>query len=454
MLNQRLKFRQGATSIYVVVIATLLFSVITVSFIRIIINETSKTTSDELAQSAYDSALAGVEDTKTALKRYYECADAGDAAIGDANCELVMRHIDGALAATSYDSRCDAVSRALGRIGETETKEVLVKEEYDSTARDANVVQAYTCIIIDNTPTDYRSTLGSGDTIRVIPLKAADVNSVTGVRIKWYTDEDGSADNYNYKNASNFTSLTEGTPIPPTLSAQIIQTAPSFTLSQFDNSDTANNRTNRGTVFLTPTNNNADTPHVPQSILINSNNHSYDRDLAVAPANQPSRIYCPDKNNSDARIDSAFGCVASIEIPAPIDGGNIGSISRNADTFFLVLSLPYGQPTTTFAVQLCIDEYQSGSPRGDCRYADGTEAVADFVDVQISVDSTGRANDMYSRVEARLEFRDIYFPFPEFALQATSNNEDAIKKNFYVTDNCIKVSGSGTVEPCSNTGTE
>ena len=56
------KFKKGATSIYVVVLGTLLFSVITVSFIRIIINEVTKTTNDELAQSAYDSALAGVED--------------------------------------------------------------------------------------------------------------------------------------------------------------------------------------------------------------------------------------------------------------------------------------------------------------------------------------------------------------------------------------------------------
>ena len=41
MLKMKQKFKKGATSIYVVVISTLLFSVITVSFIRIIISETA-----------------------------------------------------------------------------------------------------------------------------------------------------------------------------------------------------------------------------------------------------------------------------------------------------------------------------------------------------------------------------------------------------------------------------
>ena len=63
-------FKKGAASMYVVVIAALLFSVLTVSFIRIIVSESLRTANSELAQSAYDSALAGVEDAKTALMKY------------------------------------------------------------------------------------------------------------------------------------------------------------------------------------------------------------------------------------------------------------------------------------------------------------------------------------------------------------------------------------------------
>ena len=58
------KERKGAASLYVVIFATILFGVITLSFIRIILSESSQTSNDDLSQSAYDSALAGVEDAK------------------------------------------------------------------------------------------------------------------------------------------------------------------------------------------------------------------------------------------------------------------------------------------------------------------------------------------------------------------------------------------------------
>lgn len=451
MFKRQSKFKKGATSVYVVVIATLLFSVVTVSFIRIIINEASKTTSDELAQSAYDSALAGVEDAKTALKQYYECVDADST---EGTCERVVKALNERGFNASTTGYCDAVSEALGRISVGADQEVLVKEVYDSTnsANDENIVQAYTCVIVDNTPSDYRSTLGSGDTIRVIPLKTENPNSVTGIRILWYAEDDEQNRNYLYDSSSNkFTPLGNGnsTPVPPTLSAQIIQTAKTFTLGQFENSQGSS--TNRGTVFLVPSKQTSAINHIGQQTVIDSNNHDYSgRASATNPNNQPQLIKC-----ENSALSEVFACVASIELPSPI--ANEGTSERNGDTFFLVLSLPYGQPTTAFAVQLCTDDLEpgggNGSARGDCRKTNGEESIADFKDVQIAVDSTGRANDMYSRVEARVEFRDIYFPFPEFAIQATSQDNDAIKKNFYVTDNCISTPGNGSANPCgSDTG--
>ena len=187
------KFKKGATSIYVVVIATLLFSVVTVSFIRIIINEANNTLSDELAQSAYDSALAGVEDAKTALKQYYECVEA-DSNTG--KCATVRNAFENH--GFVDDDYCDAVSEALGRISTGEDKEVLIKEDYTSTGSDEHIVQAYTCVLVDNTPSDYLASLGDGHTIRVIPLKTQDPNSVTGVRIRWHKQENSSNFNYAY----------------------------------------------------------------------------------------------------------------------------------------------------------------------------------------------------------------------------------------------------------------
>lgn len=435
-------FKQGATSIYVVVIATLLFSVITFSFIRIIINEVAKTTSDELAQAAYDAALAGVEDAKTALKRYYECKANDEGKPED--CTNIETYIG-----NGFDdpNDCDAVSWALGRFSTSATeddgiREVLIQEQTKTGGNRESVVQAYTCVVIDNTLDDYRSTLSSGTPIRVIPLKTADANSITGLVIRWYTEDDGSLESLNYANedwfyAAGGSTSSKPLPTPPTLSATIIQTGDEFKLEDFNSS--SGSTTNRGTAILTPTQSGS-TTHVGASVLVDSNNHDYNR----SSHNSPQKIKC------QAGLSDEFACVASIELPKPI-GGTRRKSDDNEGTFFLILSLPYGNPTTTFSVQLCNDN-ETGGTRGDCKLNEGnTPSIAQFKDVQIAVDSTGRANDMYSRVEARVELSDVFFPFPEFAISATGSGEDSIKKNFYITSNCIDSTDPNNIVDCSNT---
>ena len=53
-----------------------------------------------------------------------------------------------------------------------------------------------------------------------------------------------------------------------------------------------------------------------------------------------------------------------------------------------------------------------------------------FKGVQPSIDSTGRANDQYRRVEDRVDLVNTNFPFPEAALDVSGN----LCKNFLVTD--------------------
>ena len=79
------------------------------------------------------------------------------------------------------------------------------------------------------------------------------------------------------------------------------------------------------------------------------------------------------------------------------------------------------------------------------------DTTVSFLGVQAQIDSTGRANDLFRRVEARVELIDTNFPYPEFAVQLTGDSDENIEKNFWVTRNCWS-SDEYDASECSNTG--
>ncbi|MBQ3353068.1 hypothetical protein IJG89_01835 [Candidatus Saccharibacteria bacterium] len=431
------KFKKGAASFYMVAFSTLILLIIVASFAAVIVAEVTKTSNDDLAQSAYDSALAGVEDAKLAFYNYQKCVEQGaDVAVGlnddgEITCPEIRYLVE-------KSNSCDMVGLILGRNPTEENGGVLIKED---SSGDNNMQQAYTCVKFNTSTSDYRATLSASNPLRVVKPKFdnASASEITKVKISWYNDSEQS--NFNYSNFSDsgisFKKVTDAS-VPPMISVSLIQTGPTFTLDDFEK--TVGDQTDRGTLFLVPYDNDesnlnegnetyrkADWTGETNKIGSEALRKSNDKTIK----NLPYAVNCPKSSASE------YACSATIELPEPIGG------SRNDDTFVFALSLPYGKPTTSFVLEFfCNDD---GTPCATKTISstdeDGNviteEEQTDQVSlnmVQIEIDSTGRANDLYRRVEARLEGDSDYSLSLLGPLELFSDtNATSLKKDYATT---------------------
>ena len=414
----------GAASLYIVIFTTILMGVITLSFIRIMLSEATQTSNSDLSQSAYDSAMAGVEDAKTALLQYHECLSRGvSASVGERSCADIIKALE-----EDAGTDCDILRKMLNRAEGPVNKETIIQTETNNagTGATASMEQAYTCVRITEELVDYRSRLYDDYRTKIVPIRTAsdaELNAINYIQVSWYSAQDyeqstvtpptitptiaGVDNKRGYGNATaaelfdpRATYTTPPTNTPPAVSVNLMQADTTFTLSQFDTNSDAN--TDRGTLVLVPSTSGLNT-------LLNSKTVGFaaSSDKAI---NNPVPVKC----SADANNETPTGwrCSINIQLPKPYGGG-----SRNPGATFLQLALLYGSPPTSFGIALCRD--------AACR------DIVPFKGVQAKVDSTGRANDLYRRIEARVELADIYFPYPEQAFYS----ETGFRKNFWVTTN-------------------
>lgn len=427
------EFKKGAASFYIVAISTLLLVIIATSFIAIIISEITRTSNNDLAQSAYDSALAGVEDAKLAYYNYQNCLKSGaDKASGlnrdgTVDCREVRYLVE-------ESDDCSMTAKIVGRrsdVGGEDGESEVIVEEGASGAN--NMQQAYTCVVFKTKMSDYIVTLNSANPTRVVrPGDSFNVNDVKSVKISWQTAgkdtgeaEDGGTTGP-YANLSGSGIFGDAGLLPPVLSVGLIQTSASFDMASFDM--TRGEQTNRGTLYLVPAEPGEDVASSDNYEIAGGASGNYIASSGFLKSNDKTARNLPYviKCSGD---DAGYVCSAVIDLPGAVGGNKIN------DTFGIVLSLPYSDVGTDVRV-----EYFKES---------GTNVIAGVDDsgnkieplsqegVQVEVDSTGRANELYRRVVTRLNVSDDAGQYPIYAIQLLGNNasegDSLIEKNFWTT---------------------
>lgn len=379
---KKIKFKQnGAVSLFVVIFTALLMTVVTVSFVRIMLQDQKQATSTDLSQSAYDSAQAGVEDAKRAL--------------------LLYQSICNSYGHTSTD--CIEATKAINSTECNESVSILkdirdiVKEDgvnIETGSNDTKLNQSYSCLKINlNTP-DYLGELKK-DESKVIPLIGEKYFDT--VQIDWFNNVEGRIKLYPLSTYWPLVTTDWGADNPPILRSQFIQFAESFRLNDFDYA-------NSNTLFLYPF---GQTGVSFDSVGSVSNTKDISLiDFRRTPTGKPTPIRC-----SGTISNGSYACSAKIKLSNPanyVDGGG-----RE-----LYLNLASINNQTNYRVSL----YDS-SP--------AVPELINFHAVQPQIDSTGRASTLYRRVATRVEMTDINFSYPEAAINLTGN----FCKDFSITDN-------------------
>lgn len=386
---------RGAVSLFVVVFTSLLLLIITIGFMRLMMQDQQHATASDVSKSAYDSAQAGVEDAKRALITYRQvCSDA-------ASPECARQH------AIINKKECTTLQQ-LGTVSST-GEEVPLKQQ-DS---DDELQQAYTCVTLQVDSPDYLGVLEPATT-RLIPLRG--VSSFNQVIVQWFTQSDvknnpnGSVGTVELPAFAALPKLAEWPQNRPALlRTQFIQLGPTFKLTDFD-ANTDDGHSDNNTVFLYP----ASAGRTDPISIINE-------DVRRSSTNGVlQQVAC----RSDFTTNR-YACQATVALPQPI-----GQTDDNRGAAYIRIDGLYNQ-LNNFRIQLAKD----GQP-------------VSFAGVQAIVDSTGRASDQFRRVQSRIEVDTNSFPYPRAAIDITGN----LCKNFMVTDSANDyVSGSTVCDPATYT---
>jgi len=411
MKNISTNKQAGAVSLFVVVFFMLLVTVVTVSFLRLMLADQQQASNNDLSQSAYDSAQAGVEDAKRKLLEFKTFCSVNSVA----SCDIASD------ASHLSSEVCNAaLATNVGVLATAKTNEVLVQQS--ASTNDSLLNQAYTCVTIKMDTEDYIGNVPANGS-QIVPLTSA--SAFNRVRIEWFSKEDitagsGTTVNLTGANASGQPLYTQGQwPInrPSLMRAQLMQVpkTSSFTVGSFDTVSGANS--NAATMFLYPTSI-PGTPELAMTTYDQRKTDPADEPNAKDALSTPTAISCTTNLNA-----GGYACSSTLVIPQPV--GSTTDVNRYA-----MLRLTSLYNATHFRVTLWNGPVSAAA------------VPVLFKGVQPLVDSTGRANDLFRRVQSRVDLFDTTFPYPEAAIDLTGN----FCKDFAVTDT-QHIAGSSACTP-------
>lgn len=382
MQQRNVSSQAGFVSLFTTIFFMLLITVITVGFIQITATEQTQATNNDLTASALASAQSGIEDGKRAILKY-------------------MSLPAGATKTTYYTQMTTNSADCQSIIGSTIGSDLGIAAN-GNIINNNQINQSYTCLTVNLNSPDYLSQSSAGKS-QVLPLRALGGN-FQQVKVSWHllssavgSDGDGVPKGY-AAGPLLYPLINSGTPAlgwnklgyPAYLRVQLF----GYPNSNFSRADlTARSRS----VLLVPaTNGTAATTPI---------------DLGVADPNpgvlgqaelQPITIKCDPTPAADL---GNYACTALLQLPAG------GTFASSANTYFLRVTPIYGQ--SHFRVALVNS---------------GSEVSQD--QVQPTIDVTGRASNVYRRLQARVLANQLS-NFPEFA----GESANTICKNMQVTNN-------------------
>ncbi len=481
--------RQGASSFIMVMFFTMILGILMVGFISIMLSNIMSSTNFDLSQSAYNSSLAGIEDAKVMLLKFNNCVVHGTDTLGD--CDKVIS----VLKTDSAENDCNIVGKALGRIPVNADPSVYYETPIQSTYNSGpsnnkefsnSLDQAYTCVKVDTSVEEYLGTVTTDSDFKIIPLRTTfsaedSASPVKYIELSWFSAQDRLKAIENNETNTTFTSASDPMhnkrtddvedrfTTDPTYATSIqvglVQSAVGgFAINSFQQN--LNDSTNRGTLILRPFENN--TPGNYINYIANSTAEGFAASAisgsenwgstSTNAQNSPYEVQCSITDEASGATTYGsyeYACKAIIQLPDAI-GTNLvnpaysenygdGSLNEAAASDlmrYLTITTPYEGIETSFSIKMYGDKPGETCYAGDAGFSEGCE-IKEFAGVQSRVDSTGRANDLFRRVEARVELIDVNYPFPKYALSTycegteCEDDEGKVIKNYWASYNCF-----------------